>query len=1154
LLDAAGLASLAAVNWFETVGDAADHAGTASWTAEDTIVANTSGDASDSQANIFDWIVQFDTAALTGVTCVADTLGYLTGNDVVFEVLSGLGMVGMVLVRSSGASYDTVVDCLSENVYLTSFEQDAFREADVRTGSSTTSTWAQDAIDASEAWTITTGSSSVVVGVIDTGVDYTHTALRNSIWVNPGEIASNGRDDDGNGFVDDVYGYDFVNNDGNPMDDNGHGTHVAGIITSVADCSIMVLKFLDSDGSGYLSDAIRAVNYATMMKSTYGANVCVTNNSWGGGSFSTALQTAILNSNSANILFVAAAGNESSNNDSAAQYPSGYNAPNVIAVAATTQYGALASYSNYGATSVDIAAPGSSILSTTPKNTYSTYSGTSMAPPYVSAVAALAWSLVPTATVAQVRDAILQGADPMASLRGKVAAGGELNAYNTLSLLLQNSAPLVGSLTVSAGSVMAGASVTLCAQGISNATSVSFYRDTNNNGQYDAGDQLVGSTGSIANGQASITLNTSGLSAGTYRYFARASGGGGQWSAAATATLAVLPADDFGNSAAASSPIAVPSSTSGTLGVAGDVDWFRFDAVAGTTYVFTVQLGTLSDSVLQLYSRNGTTLLASNDDYGSTCASQIQWTAAVGGTYYLAVAGYGNALAGSYVLTAQTQGAAPTLAEIDDQTMTHSQTTLTISLGADGVSTYTAQAVTYNAVQQTAYDLDQSLGLYKWRNYYFYNARGLKEKYVFDANNQAYIILPNGELYAFVGSVAKGRLVATLTPDYYINPALLHDAPAPSYSAVDSRLVSVSISNGLLTITRSKDFLGEFSVLVTAGNGVSTIKETFKVTATNAAPTLAAIDNQSMEGSQTSLTVSLDADDADGDALNYSTTVLTTNSVQQTAYDLDQSLGLYKWRNYYFYNARGLKEKYVFDANNQAYIILPNGELYAFVGNVAKGRLVATLTPDYYNNPALLHDAPAPSYTCTNSVHIAAGVVDGVLTISRDASYTHDFYVQVIVSDGLISTSRKFRVSVGGSASSSSWQEVSRNSETTAVSTTSLAMSPRTFPATFDAAATWMATESCIAPMAAATLPMPLRDAAWTDETSDMCGNRLSVLLEAASGLASSHAQPIRVAQASVGRIRFDAIDQSLETGPLANRDIECRALDELFELLGEID
>jgi subtilisin family serine protease len=300
-------------------------------------------------------------------------------------------------------------------------------------------------IDAPEAWDITTGSSSVVVGVIDTGIDYTHPDLDGNVWTNPGEVAGDGIDNDGNGFVDDVHGWDFANNDSDPFDDNGHGTHVSGTIAAEGNngvgvtgvswsSKVMALKFLAADGSGSTSAAISAINYAVNMKNR-GVNVRVLNNSWGGPGYSSSLFTAIQNSASANMLFVAAAGNNGTNNDTTPNYPASYDVANVISVAATDANDNLASFSNYGASSVDVAAPGVSILSTYPGNQYAYLSGTSMATPHVSGIAALGFSYVPTATYAQVRTAILNGVDVKPQLTVKVATGGRVNALKTLQNL-----------------------------------------------------------------------------------------------------------------------------------------------------------------------------------------------------------------------------------------------------------------------------------------------------------------------------------------------------------------------------------------------------------------------------------------------------------------------------------------------------------------------------------------------------------------------------------------------------------------------------------------------------------------------------------------------------------------------------------------------
>lgn len=298
-------------------------------------------------------------------------------------------------------------------------------------------------IDAPEAWNLSTGSNTVVVGVVDTGIDYTHPDLENNMWVNPGEIAGNGVDDDHNGVVDDIYGYNAYANNGNPLDDNNHGTHCAGTIGGAGNNSkgvagvswnvkLMALKFLSSSGSGSTSDAIEAIQYAVTMKNA-GVNIKVLSNSWGGGGFSQSLEDAISQANSAGILFIAAAGNSASNNDSTPTYPANYNVSNVISVAAIDHNGALASFSSYGANTVDLAAPGVSILSTVPGNSYASYSGTSMATPHVSGVAGLLAAYAPTLSAPQLKERLLTTVKTISGLNGSIKYPGTVDAYNALT-------------------------------------------------------------------------------------------------------------------------------------------------------------------------------------------------------------------------------------------------------------------------------------------------------------------------------------------------------------------------------------------------------------------------------------------------------------------------------------------------------------------------------------------------------------------------------------------------------------------------------------------------------------------------------------------------------------------------------------------------
>jgi thermitase len=293
-------------------------------------------------------------------------------------------------------------------------------------------------INAVKAWDITTGSKSVVVAVIDTGVDFAIPDLTANSWTNLTEANGvAGVDDDANGFVDDIHGYDFQNNKGDSTDDNGHGSHCSGTIGGQGDdaqgivgvnwnTSIMAVKFLDADGSGTLANAVKAVDYARKM----GAKIM--SNSWGGGGANETLKKAIEDARDAGILFVAAAGNDSSNNDTTPSYPSSYDVANIISVAAVDNRGELADFSNFGNKTVHIAAPGVNIISTTLKGLES-YSGTSMATPHVSGVAALLLANNPNLTAQELKDKILKGARPMKSLDGKVFSGGMLDAYLALT-------------------------------------------------------------------------------------------------------------------------------------------------------------------------------------------------------------------------------------------------------------------------------------------------------------------------------------------------------------------------------------------------------------------------------------------------------------------------------------------------------------------------------------------------------------------------------------------------------------------------------------------------------------------------------------------------------------------------------------------------
>ncbi|MCC7229355.1 MAG: S8 family serine peptidase [Fimbriimonadaceae bacterium] len=381
-------------------------------------------------------------------------------------------------------------------------------------------------IDAPEAWSLFTGNSGTAVAIIDTGIDLNHPDLAANIWRNPNEIPGNGIDDDGNGYVDDINGWNFVAGNNKPNDDSGHGTHCAGIIGAVGNNSIGVvgvnwkvklvaLKFLNASGNGLLSNATLAVDYCRK------AGIKVSNNSWGGGNFSQAMSDALNTAKAMGHIFVAAAGNSGKDNDVFPVYPASYTNDNVLSVSSIDKKDARSSFSNYGLNSVDLAAPGSNITSTYLGGTYKSMSGTSMAAPHVAGAVALLYGFKPDWSYSQVRNTILTTVRVTSALNGKVATGGVLNIGNALVAAQGggggggNTAPTVQIMSPGNGAAVAlGSSVAF--QGAANDS-----EDGNLNASIQWTSNIDGAIGTGG------TLSTTSLSLGSHTIVASVTDSGG---------------------------------------------------------------------------------------------------------------------------------------------------------------------------------------------------------------------------------------------------------------------------------------------------------------------------------------------------------------------------------------------------------------------------------------------------------------------------------------------------------------------------------------------------------------------------------------------------------------------------------------------------
>ncbi|MFZ4576014.1 MAG: S8 family serine peptidase [Phycisphaerales bacterium] len=513
-------------------------------------------------------------------------------------------------------------------------------------------------INAPEAWNLTTGSATTVIADIDSGVNYNHPDLAANSWINPGEIAGNGIDDDANGRIDDTRGWDFFSNDNNPIDDNGHGTHTAGTFGGVGNngvgvtgvswqCKIMALKFLGASGSGATTGAISAVQYLTQK------GVKVSNNSWGGGGYSQALFDAISASRSVGHVFVAAAGNAGVNIDSSPSYPASYNLDNIISVAASDNNNNRASFSNYGRTGVDLAAPGVNIYSSY-LSSYAYLDGTSMATPHVTGVVALVQGLHPDWTYTQVRDRILFTVRPVAAFATTTVTGGVLDAFAAVNDgAPANNAPTVSISSPTTGSTFAnGATITFTGA----ANDIEDGALTNSLSWSSNLQGIIGTGGTF-----SRTLN-----AGTHTITASVTDTGGR-TGTFVVTLTVQPLTITNDSCAGAINLPngiaingnnVGANTDGASSCGGTADmWYRYTTTGTSTLTFDT-CGSATDTIITIYtgSCGAFTEVACNDDAATgscagSLASSVSFTPTANTTYYMRVAGF-NGAAGSFTARA----------------------------------------------------------------------------------------------------------------------------------------------------------------------------------------------------------------------------------------------------------------------------------------------------------------------------------------------------------------------------------------------------------------------------------------------------------------------------------------------------------------------
>ncbi len=970
-------------------------------------------------------------------------------------------------------------------------------------------------INAPTAWDTTTGATQVVVGVVDTGIDYKHPDLYKNIWINQAEIPvavknaiqatanwdvdgdglitfwdlnepynqgpgkaididgdtritgadivfppfsggwSDGVDDDSDGYIDDLIGWNYIGNNNRPYDDHGHGTLVSGIIGAMGNNNLGVvgvnwrvqllpMKFLDASGNGDDSNGAFGIAYAAQ----HGARV--SNNSWATDQYSPIVADAVTFAGSLNHLVVAGVGNSARSNDITPMYPASLTHANVISVAASSSNGALAGFSNFGAASVDLAAPGDGIMTTFVGGNYLTESGTSLSTPYVAGSVGLILSYLPSLSALNIKDLILSRVTPRAAFVGLMTSGGELNLgavftqeaeiqlYDGTTSLFDNVSAVdfgatdmgvpvtktltvaniglqlltLGALAVPAGfTLVSGLTATALATGQSATFVVRLPATTqgtmsgvltlasNDPNEPSFRLSLTGRVGNRAPVVAPIPNQTVSIALGDLVLPVQASDADGDPLTIAASAKTELYSLDQQYGLYAQVIYFVNSwglQEKRLYGLGGAIfyilpngDFYRqTPGSPGGTGTLLASLGpSVYENPSQLHNAQN------NGGTATYSAGNVIVTPAVGyvGKLIVTVAASDGVAGAATSFSVTVTNAAPVVAAIANQSMitgSGSRSAPFSATDADG------QTLTLSATAWAEpYSLDQQYGLYA-KPTYFFNVWGRQEKRIFGANAATFFLLPNGELFRQTPGApgGTGTLLATLGPSVYQNPSLLHNAPMIVGTAV--------IANGNVAVTPPAGFVGRLIVTVTASDGLLSASSKFTLTVTNTPPTIAPIYDQSIWTGEGSRSVPFRAGDADGQTLVYAAAVVTE------AYGLDQLYGLYALSTSNF-NFLGLQEKWLYGANGASFFILPDGRFYRHVSGAADGgALLTTLAPSYYQNPSLLSNATPTGGAGT------ATISGGRILVTPTPGFVGRFYVILSASDGFTSTSTMFLVIV----------------------------------------------------------------------------------------------------------------------------------------------